>query len=195
MKRFVTLMIVFAMHMRKKMSKEFRAMRVENAVINAAIENSLTGVRVTKAYVAKDYEEKKFAAVTDDYVAVRRRALHAMAQERKIMVVALSQFSRASEARDGEPSLTDLRESGQIEQDADAVLALYKNEADSAPADERVLQVLKNKEGRLGKVYLDFDGSVQQFAEYMDGQREVIVQTKKMEKKNEAKKSNPKAAV
>ena len=86
-------------------------------------------------------------------------------------------------------------ESGQIEQDADAVLALYKNEADSAPADERVLQVLKNKEGRLGKVYLDFDGSVQQFAEYMDGQREAIVQTKKMEKKNEAKKSNPKAAV
>ena len=132
----------------------------------------------------------RFAVVTNISLA-----LHAMAQERKIMVVALSQFSRASEARDGEPSLTDLRESGQIEQDADAVLALYKNEADSAPADERVLQVLKNKEGRLGKVYLDFDGSVQQFAEYMDGQREVIVQTKKMEKKNEAKKSNPKAAV
>ena len=132
----------------------------------------------------------RFAIVTNISLA-----LHAMAQERKIMVVALSQFSRASEARDGEPSLTDLRESGQIEQDADAVLALYKNEADSAPADERVLQVLKNKEGRLGKVYLDFDGSVQQFAEYMDGQREAIVQTKKMEKKNEAKKSNPKAAV
>lgn len=49
---FIPVMIVFAMHMRKKMSKEFRAMRVENAVINAAIENSLTGVRVTKAYVA-----------------------------------------------------------------------------------------------------------------------------------------------
>lgn len=132
----------------------------------------------------------RFAIVTNISLA-----LHAMAQERKIMVVALSQFSRASEARDGEPSLTDLRESGQIEQDADAVLALYKNEADSAPADERVLQVLKNKEGRLGKVYLDFDGSVQQFAEYMDGQREVIVQTKKMEEKRENKKGNSKAAV
>ena len=132
----------------------------------------------------------RFAIVTNISLA-----LHAMAQERKIMVVALSQFSRASEARNGEPSLTDLRESGQIEQDADAVLALYKNEADSAPADERVLQVLKNKEGRLGKVYLDFDGSVQQFAEYMDGQREVIVQTKKMEGKREAEKSNSKAAV
>ena len=132
----------------------------------------------------------RFAIVTNISLA-----LHAMAQERKIMVVALSQFSRASEARDGEPSLTDLRESGQIEQDADAVLALYKNEADSAPANERVLQVLKNKEGRLGKVYLDFDGSVQQFAEYMDGQREVIVQTKRMEEKREIKKGNSKAAV
>ena len=55
--------------------------------------------------------------------------------------------------------------------------------------------MLKNKEGRLGKVRLDFDGSLQQFAEYMDGQREVIVQTKKMEEKRETKKSNPKAAV
>ena len=55
--------------------------------------------------------------------------------------------------------------------------------------------MLKNKEGRLGKVRLDFDGNLQQFAEYMDGQREVIVQTKKMEEKRETKKSNPKAAV
>lgn len=77
---FIPVMIWFAMRMRRKMSVEFRAMRVENAAIYAAIENSLTGVRVTKAYVAGDYEAKKFDAVTDDYVAVRRRALHAMAQ-------------------------------------------------------------------------------------------------------------------
>lgn len=111
------------------------------------------------------------------------------------MVVALSQFSRASAARDGEPTLTDLRESGQIEQDADAVLALYINEDESAPPGERVLQVLKNKEGTLGKFYLDFDGSTQTFAEYMDGERAVIVQTGRMEKKHENQKSNPKAAI
>ena len=132
----------------------------------------------------------RFAIVTNISLA-----LHEMAQAHGILVVALSQFSRASESRDGEPTLTDLRESGQIEQDADAVLALYRNEADNAPADERVLQVLKNKEGRLGKIYLDFSGNLQQFAEYMDGQREVILQTARMEKKHEAKKSNSKTAV
>lgn len=77
---FIPFMVVFAMHMRKKMSREFKAMRAENAVINATIENSLTGVRVTKAYVARDYENEKFDGVTKNYVAVRFRALSAMAQ-------------------------------------------------------------------------------------------------------------------
>ena len=97
--------------------------------------------------------------------------------------------------RYGEPTLTDLRESGQIEQDADAVLALYINEDESAPPGERVLQVLKNKEGTLGKFYLNFDGSTQGFAEYMDGERAVIVQTGRMEKKHENQKSNQAAAI
>ena len=77
---FIPVMVVFAMRMRKKMSVEFKAMRAENAVINATIENSLTGVRVTKAYVAKDYENEKFDGVTKKFVAVRARALSAMAQ-------------------------------------------------------------------------------------------------------------------
>ncbi|MBQ5389305.1 MAG: ABC transporter ATP-binding protein, partial [Clostridia bacterium] len=77
---FIPVMVVFAMRMRKKMSVEFKAMRAENAVINATIENSLTGVRVTKAYVAQDYENEKFDGVTKNFVAVRARALCAMAQ-------------------------------------------------------------------------------------------------------------------
>ena len=73
-------MVLFAMKMRKKMSVQFKAMRAENAVINATIENSLTGVRVTKAYVAEDYENEKFDVVTKKYVSVREKALMAMAQ-------------------------------------------------------------------------------------------------------------------
>ena len=73
-------MVLFAMKMRKKMSVQFKAMRAENAVINATIENSLTGVRVTKAYVAEDYENEKFDVVTKKYVKVREKALMAMAQ-------------------------------------------------------------------------------------------------------------------
>ncbi|MBR5538834.1 MAG: ABC transporter ATP-binding protein, partial [Clostridia bacterium] len=73
-------MVLFAMKMRNKMSVQFKAMRAENAVINATIENSLTGVRVTKAYVADDYENEKFDTVTKKYVSVREKALMAMAQ-------------------------------------------------------------------------------------------------------------------
>ncbi|MBQ8835945.1 MAG: ABC transporter ATP-binding protein [Clostridia bacterium] len=77
---FIPIMIFFAMKMRGKMSVEFKAMRAENAKINASIENSLTGVRVTKAYVAHGYENEKFGEATDSYVKTRFRALNAMAQ-------------------------------------------------------------------------------------------------------------------
>ncbi len=76
----IPFMLMFALHMRKKMSVEFKAMRAVNAEINASIENSLTGVRVTKAYVAREYENEKFGTVTDKYVKTRFRALSAMAQ-------------------------------------------------------------------------------------------------------------------
>lgn len=112
-------------------------------------------------------------------------ALHEMAQTHGILVVALSQLSRAGTSRaDAAPTLTDLRESGQIEQDADAVLALYIDPDEDAPADDRKLRVLKNKEGRLGEFSLAFDGSTQSFAEYMDGQLAAARQIKKMEKKD-----------
>lgn len=77
---FIPFVIIFTMKMRVKMATEFKAMRAENAVINASIENSLTGVRVTKAYVATDYENEKFDTVTKSYVKTRYRALAAMAQ-------------------------------------------------------------------------------------------------------------------
>lgn len=76
----IPFMLVFALHMRKKMGVEFKAMRAVNAEINASIENSLTGVRVTKAYVAREYEKEKFGTVTDKYVKTREHALSAMAQ-------------------------------------------------------------------------------------------------------------------
>lgn len=111
--------------------------------------------------------------------------LHAMAQTHGILVVALSQLSRASASRnDAAPTLTDLRESGQIEQDADAVLALYINPDEDAPLDDRKLRVLKNKEGTLGEFSLSFDGTTQAFAECMDGQLAAARQAIKMEAKH-----------
>lgn len=111
--------------------------------------------------------------------------LHEMSQNNKILVVALSQMSRESTKRtDAAPTLADLRESGQIEQDADAVLALYIDPDEDAPQNDRKLRVLKNKEGTLGEFSLAFDGSTQTFAEYMDGQLAAARQIKRMEAKH-----------
>lgn len=76
----IPFMIWFALAMRNKMGAEFKKMRAVNAEINANIENSLTGIRVTKAYVAREFENSRFNEVTDRYVKTRYRALSAMAQ-------------------------------------------------------------------------------------------------------------------
>lgn len=82
------------------------------------------------------------------------------------IIVALSQLSRPDKGKDGTasaPTLSSLRQSGQIEQDADAVLLLYK-ENPKEPQSRRVLDLAKNKDGVSGLgLLLDFDGDTQRF--------------------------------
>lgn len=87
-------------------------------------------------------------------------ALHTLAQSMGVTVVALSQLARKKE---GAPSLSDLRESGQIEQDADMVMILSLEKKDD-PSGNRILHVAKNKEGICPKVMLAFDGKHQTFS-------------------------------
>ena len=91
-------------------------------------------------------------------------ALHIKAQTTGITVIGLAQLSRPDSQgkKQMAPRLKDLRESGQLEQDADAVLMLYKEEPDN-PHSRRVLSIEKNKEGEVGRVFLSFDGDVQTF--------------------------------
>ena len=81
-------------------------------------------------------------------------------------IVALSQLSRPDKRKDGTtppPSLSSLRQSGQIEQDADIVLLLYKEYQDHASS-RRCLDVAKNKDGAAGVgLLLNFDGDKQYF--------------------------------
>lgn len=86
-------------------------------------------------------------------------ALHTAAQQRKLCIVALSQLSRSG---DGDPELTSLRESGQLEQDADVVLLIRSLEDGT-----RTLKISKNKEGKTGNVKLNFHGEYQSFREMM----------------------------
>lgn len=83
--------------------------------------------------------------------------LHTMAQRQNIAVVALSQLSRQGKR---DLDMSSLRDSGQIEQDADVILLL-----DNLDEDRRKLAVAKNKEGRLGSIDLHFDGDHQRFSE------------------------------
>ena len=110
-----------------------------------------------------DYLQQLTGRGKDRFEQVTRISLdlHAMAQTHGILVVALSQLNRASTARpDAAPTLTDLRESGQIEQDADAVLALYINEEENAPPNERVpAGAEKQRRSRSARFGSNFDGS------------------------------------
>lgn len=95
------------------------------------------------------------------------KALHTMAQTTGITVVALSQLTRPERSGQNEkaPGLHSLRQSGQIEQDADGVLLLYKERPD-LPDSRRCLKVAKNKEGASGGILnLDFDGATQSFTQ------------------------------
>ena len=105
------------------------------------------------------------------------RSLKALARELRIPVVALSQLSRAPEQRGGDrrPMLSDLRDSGAIEQDADLVLFLYRPEMYAGHLTDKELEgkegiaeliVAKHRNGPTGSITLAFNKSCTRFDNY-----------------------------
>ena len=93
--------------------------------------------------------------------------LHTLAQTTGVTVIALSQLARPKVTGNkvAAPGLHSLRQSGQLEQDADGVLLMYL-ENPNDPSSRRRLQIAKNKEGEAGGgVWLVFDGAHQRFRE------------------------------
>ena len=106
------------------------------------------------------------------------RSLKSLAKELEIPVLALSQLSRSVEQRPGskKPILSDLRESGAIEQDADMVMFIYRPEyyKDGADAEDKpkgysIIDIAKHRNGKLGEVELRFVGQYARFEEFEQG--------------------------
>lgn len=96
-------------------------------------------------------------------VADISRSLATLARRHKVAVVALSQLSRPQDkTKRRTPVLADLRESGQIEQDADAVMFIWRQSETDSQA-RRFLTLAKNKEGMMGDWDLCFRGEIQRF--------------------------------
>ena len=93
-------------------------------------------------------------------------SLQQMARRTGITLVALSQLSRPDKAKNGStpaPTMSSLRQSGQIEQDAKIIMLLYREDA-SRRNGPRILKVEKNKEGQAGfALRLRFEGETQRF--------------------------------
>lgn len=91
-------------------------------------------------------------------------ALHTMAQAMGVTVVALSQLARQNpQQKNSAPDMSALRESGQIEQDADLIMMLSLQDKDD-PSGPRELRIRKNKEGTCPNILLAFDGKHQTFS-------------------------------
>jgi replicative DNA helicase len=115
------------------------------------------------------YSENRVQEISDI-----SRSLKALARELELPVIALSQLSRASEQRGGErkPILSDLRDSGAIEQDADLVLFIHRPEMYEGPLDKdgnslegkAEVMLAKHRNGPTGSLELHFYKQYTRFA-------------------------------
>jgi len=119
-------------------------------------------------YIQLIRSENRRNGTREQEVAEISRGLKALAKELDVPVFALAQLNRALESRtDKHPTLSDLRESGSIEQDADCVMFIHREEYYNPTADNHNLAeviVAKHRSGPTGKATLHWDGQYTKFS-------------------------------
>ncbi len=154
-------------------------------------DSSDVGLLEIRAKARRLHAQKQLGLVIVDYLQLLRadsrienrveqvgqmsRGLKILARELHVPVIALSQLNRGVEARtDKRPLLSDLRESGSIEQDADVVMFIYRDEYyndDSEREGEADIIISKHRNGALGEVTLTFRKEFPKFMNFVDEER------------------------
>lgn len=95
------------------------------------------------------------------------KAIKALAMELRVHIILLSQLNRISEAKETkEPAMAEIRESGDVEQDASTIILLWNTDQENR--NKKGVKIEKNRQGELGKIPFEFDGAIMQFIE-LDG--------------------------
>ena len=105
-------------------------------------------------------------------IAEISRGLKSLAKDLKVPIIAVSQLNREVEKREGKPRLSDLRESGAIEQDADLIMFIHRDDAgdtnDPSPTTVTEVIVGKHRNGGTGSVKLTFFKAYTKFENYVE---------------------------
>lgn len=96
----------------------------------------------------------------EQQVATVSKAIKALAKELRVPIIMLAQLRRSADEANRMPRLSDLRESGSLEQDADIVMMIWRKDDD--PAKTRV-SIAKQRQGRCGTIEVEFKPSIQKF--------------------------------
>jgi replicative DNA helicase len=154
-------------------------------------DSSDVGLLEIRAKARRLHAQKEIGLIIIDYLQLLRadsrienrveqvgqmsRGLKILARELNVPVIALSQLNRGVEARtDKRPLLSDLRESGSIEQDADVVMFIYRDEYyndESEREGEADIIISKHRNGALGDVTLTFRKEFPKFMNFVDEAR------------------------
>ena len=127
-------------------------------------------LQLVRPNIRSDSREREIAEIS--------RSLKALAKELEVPVVALSQLNRSLESRqDKHPQLSDLRESGSLEQDSDVVMFIYRDEvynAESPDAGKAEIIIGKQRNGPIGRVMLAFRPQFTRFDDLAAGMDNLV---------------------